>query len=450
MPAIFGIPGLVICVLLISACTLPEDPWPDPQLIIVNMADLHSAHDAYPGILATVRQLSEQHDRERLVVLINGDIFEPGNAVARRSEAQGDWAFLTRLTEHAKVVTNLGNHEFDFLPPDKFMARAEALGLAVIGNIGTRERPNLAPGRIDLDLDGETLAIIGLGTDAINTYPQALRDELLLPDPVTWMHENHQRLTEGVDHLIIASHAGIVADRAISEHLAGDSRILFYVGGHNHMMLHEDLKGIPYMHNGFGGEMINITAITKSGGTIRLDSHNLHLAEMTETDPDLSALLASLDERYLDEDDLRIIGKVEQALTLSEAAAWAAEQISRATDADISLVNHTSFGAGLPAGGLPQFRFDAFLRFDNPVMVATVKGPTLRSILALNDPRNGHYLYASPLQPADEKEYVLATTRWVAMEANQERYLGTRLVFEEVTGLTTRQILLQALKETER
>jgi hypothetical protein len=49
-----------------------------PELVAVNMADTHSAYDAYPRILTAVERLSGQYAGRNMVFLFNGDLFELG------------------------------------------------------------------------------------------------------------------------------------------------------------------------------------------------------------------------------------------------------------------------------------------------------------------------------------------------------------------------------------
>jgi len=68
-----------------------------------------------------------------LAILIDGDTFELGNAVARRSGGAVEFALFAALAQRAPTVLNLGNHEPEFFEMAETVARIRAAGVAVVG-----------------------------------------------------------------------------------------------------------------------------------------------------------------------------------------------------------------------------------------------------------------------------------------------------------------------------
>jgi 2',3'-cyclic-nucleotide 2'-phosphodiesterase (5'-nucleotidase family) len=142
-----------------------------------------------------------------------------------------------------------------------------------------------------------------------------------------------------------------------------------------------------------------------------------------------------------------------RALPFREASIMAAAMVRDAADADVGAIGNTTFGDGLPRGAVTRHRFRAFLRFDNPLVRATVDGATLRAVLARSNhfeempfaDRTGEYLVATPLAPiVPGRRYTIATDGWI--RANAERYLGTSaLQFEEVSGPSLRDVVARGL-----
>lgn len=424
-----------------------------PNMVVVNMADTHSAYDAYPAILAGVAELSAAYGGRDLVFLFNGDLFELGNATATKSGGVVDGAFIERLAVYGPVVINIGNHEFDFMSPQEFVTRAEAAGAIVIGTVATADDAALTPVSTELLVDGRRVRIVGVGTDQMSTYPGEIRESLVIPEPVSWVGENWERVTSGADYSILASHAGLVADLGILDELAGDDSILYAVGGHDHIVVNEGVDGIAYMHNGFRGERFNVTEVffTPLGAYTRY--RDVITADIDGVDENMAALIDRTRAAYLDAEDLAGIGTVREDMTVLEAAMWAVETVREATGADAAFLNHTSFGSGLAAGPFPKYRFDQFMRFDNDVMRATVDAATLRTILAhanqheMEDlrARSGDFLYTGEIDVRDGRRYEIVTSSWVALDFNQMRYLGTTVEFEQIPGITTKGLLTAEL-----
>ncbi|MDZ7704390.1 MAG: metallophosphoesterase [Trueperaceae bacterium] len=450
---------------LALAALLPTASAQD--LLLVNLADTHSAYDAYPRVLTQVQQIVADHPDTPVYMLFNGDLFEPGNVVAARSEGEVDWMFLEALHEAAPVILNLGNHEFDFDDPADFVTQAEARGITVIGSVFGTDGQLLAPALTTLQVGDVSVDIVGVATDALNTYQADARDQIVLPEPVAWTDATFNRLAQS-DVSVLLTHAGVVADRTIMTALPGN--VLFAVGGHDHLVLREDVsrEGVAepllYIHTGFKGERLTVASVTFS----ERDEDGHVSADLTLTDyviddslsPDATFATEIDNARmtYLDADDLDTVGIVTETYTVREAAQWAVDTLADMTDADVALLNHTSFGAGLDAGPLPRYRFNAFLRFDNDVMVTEVDGETLQQILARSNQgtdtplseRTGDFVYSNDVDPQPGETYRLVTSSWVTLPFNVMGYLGTdALTFEQIEGVTTKGLLAESLAANE-
>lgn len=463
---------LVVTVLLtVSTLGLAQssDGNESPDLIAVNLADTHSAYDAYPRILAAVEGLAEDYADKPLVFLFNGDLFELGNAAAAASDGEADWEFLRRLRAYGRVVVNIGNHEFDFVSPDEFVRTAVDYGVELIGTIADGDGKALTPAYTDLNVAGRTIRVVGVATDQMNTYPQEWRELVEIPNPVSWTQENYADLAAGADYAVLLSHAGLVADRRMLR--AASDNTLFAVGGHDHLVLREEVGGVAFMHNGFRGERFNVTEIhlpngagssgAASGNTTkrpRLVFDTYRTAEISGVDEAMAATIEQVRAEHLSAEDQAEVGTVPEDMSVLEAAMWSVETVREAVGADVAFLNHTSFGSRLNAGPLPKYRFDQFMRFDNDVMRAEVDGETLRGIMALSNQhtetplseRTGDFLYTSGLSGNRTiragRSYEILTSSWVALDFNQEGYLGTTSIeFEQVPDVTTKGILTDAM-----
>jgi 5'-nucleotidase / UDP-sugar diphosphatase len=448
-----------LAMLLAIAAAIPatghHEEMASPDLAVINLADLHSAYDTYPALVTAATEVAAGYGlTTEVVFLINGDLFELGVVVAQRSRGSVDWEFLRRLSELGTVVINIGNHEFDFMGAEEFVAAAEEVGARVIGTVGLAAADEqLTPSHVDIEAAGRRVRIVGVGTDQLNTYPPAVRDSLSIPEPAGWVAREWVGVTRGADHVILATHAGLVADLAILETAGSRRNVLYALGGHDHLLLRERVAGTPYIHTGFRGEGFTVAEVDLRRPAPQVTFRDVRADSVATPDPALTRMVARLRTEHLTAEDRAVVGLMEEDLTVLEAAMWSVEQVRAFTDADVAFLNHTSFGAGLPAGELERYRFDQFMRFDNDVMRATVDAGTLRTIMAranqhesasLGD-RTGDFLYAGPVSIHDGEEYEIATSSWVALDFNQMRYLGVTVEFEKVPDVTTKGILAGAM-----
>lgn len=454
--------------MILSVNTLPASKL-EPDVIFINMADLHSSYDNFPGVLGRVQALVQEYDNATTYIILNGDLFEQGNLCTARTQGAIDWFFLEQLRACAPVIYNIGNHEFDFLDPHDFLAEARARDVVVMSNMLVDGQP-LVPASHRFTVAGKEIALVTVATNQDFTYPEPLRPRLTLPDPAAWFAENYLELIDGSDYNVLISHAGVVADVAMMAQLPDSRKHLFVVGGHDHLNFRKYVSGRSYLHNGFKAEKINlvkvsfvedaawisfqdypIDPINELGVTI--SSHNTPNPTLTNT----SALIERIQQVRKDTltpEDLEPIGTLPRDFTVQEAINWAIETIKNELGVDVAILNHTSFGAGLPEGDLPRYRFDEFLRFDSDLLQATVDSDTLQQILSranqnaytLLKERTGDFIYTNNIDPQPDQHYTLVTSSWVAMPFNTMRYLNTDdITFSKIEGITLKALLQTAL-----
>jgi 2',3'-cyclic-nucleotide 2'-phosphodiesterase (5'-nucleotidase family) len=446
----------------------------EPDLIFINMADLHSSYDNFPGVLGRVQSLVREYEGVKAYILLNGDLFEQGNLCTTRTQGSVDWFFLEQLQACAPVVYNIGNHEFDFLDPHDFLHEAQSRGVTVLSNLLV-DGEQLAPASLSFDAAGKRVTLVAVATNQDFTYPEDLRERITFPDPVTWFGENYRKLVTGSDYNVIVSHAGVMADVAMMAQLPSERKHLFVVGGHDHLNFRKYVSGRSYLHNGFKAEKINLVRVTFVEDASWISFQDYLIDPITEDGgiPDsafantgtrkamqirtapLVQMIQNVRNSTLVEEDLESIGTLPRDFTVQEAIAWAIETINTELNVDVTVLNHTSFGAGLPEGDLPRYRFDEFLRFDSNLMQATVDSETLERILqranqnayTMLKERTGDFVYTNNIDPEPGEMYTLVTSSWVAMPFNVERYLNTTdIEFTELDGVSLKSLLQQALK----
>lgn len=420
-----------------------------PDFLVVAAADLHSPYRRLPRVLAAMRALRDAFPGTPCVFAVNGDLFERGNAAARRSGGTADLAFLSALAAEGPTLFNLGNHE-TALADDLagVVATLEGAGAQVIGSVVDARTGRLfAPASARVGLGGRRLAALGLAPDNPFVWRREVRGTLSLLDPVGFAADAGPGAFAGADFPLLLSHAGVTADKAILPGLPEGAGV---VGGHDHLTFRHETPALGYAHGGAWGTGLTVIAYREGAAPAAGAASVEALAEAG--DEALEAAVAAVLAEHLTEEDRAVIGVRAAALDLPASILFAVEAVRAAAEADLALLGHTTFGQPLPAGEVTRFDLDAFVRFDGEIMAAEVPGARLAEILgranqhlaATLEARTGDFVHAAALEIEPARTYRLAVNGWTAR--NQRAYLGTEdLAFEEVPGLRLKAIVAEAI-----
>lgn len=402
-----------------------------PAALLVILGDQHSAYEKAAQLVAHVDALKRDHPGVPLAILINGDSFEYGNVVARRSGGRIDFALFAALVKRAPTVLNLGNHEPDFHDPAEAVARLRAAGVTVISG-NARDRANgrpLADAFTSLKLGVHEATIVGLVTSRLDTFRLAIRPGLDLADPVVWARENLPRLLAGARLPIVLSHSGIRADKQILP-LVPDGTL--FAGAHDHVRFVHPIGRTVYVHSGSWMEYVSLASLHMTADGPRWTVTAVPVLADAAAEPGLAELIRDIRAEHLTVEDKTVVGHTNRALPVAEAGQLAAASLSASAGVDAAFIGNTTFGAGLPDGDVSRIDFDAFIRFDGPVYTVDLSGARLQQLVAAAnqgpetpfEQRNGEFNVAGGrlknIEPG--KTYRIATTDWGAR--NSDRYFG--------------------------
>jgi 2',3'-cyclic-nucleotide 2'-phosphodiesterase (5'-nucleotidase family) len=365
-----------------------------------------------------------------MAILVDGDVFEQGNALSRRTEGALDFALFARLRQRAPVILTLGNHDADLFPMAEVVARLRRLGVVVIsGNVrdhGTGKP--LANAVEHLKLGASELTIVGLTTDSLGTFRAAVRPSLDIEDPVTWGMRHLAALLGGASVPIVLSHAGLRADRALLDAVPDGT---LFIGAHDHLRLVDHRRATVYLQSGSWLGTVSVAVLQRTGEGPRWDVRPIPLPPAGPADAEFATVVRDTIDKNLTAEERAIVGTCARAMDPDEAARFAVDAARKAAGADVGLIGATTFGGGLPAGAVTRHAFDDCVRFDGTLYVGEVDGAQLQKILARASPgpstplseRTGENLVT--VAPADiepQRRYRFVTTDWIARSA--ARFLG--------------------------
>ena len=108
-PSVYALPMTRLRSLLTALTLVALLPLAAAQdLVLLVMADTHSAYDRYPRLLALIEDTVAGYPDSAVAIVFDGDLFELGNAAARNSAGSGDWAFLERGSTPSCDLTRAG------------------------------------------------------------------------------------------------------------------------------------------------------------------------------------------------------------------------------------------------------------------------------------------------------------------------------------------------------
>jgi len=447
--------SVVLAVVAVFASWLPMTvpaPAPGPDALIVIAGDQHSAYERTAQVVAAVDRLKAQHPGLPIAVLLDGDIFENGNAVARRSGGAVDFAMVTALARRAPTVVNLGNHETEFFGLAETVTRLEATGARVVTNIGDRETGKAAaPASTRIALGKREAVVVGVATDDLSTYRAAVRPSLTLANPLGWARTNFPTLLNVAPVSIVLSHAGFAADHLMLP-IAPDGTL--FAGAHDHLRFVARFKRTVYVHSGSWNTFLTLAWLRHDdAGRVNWDVEQMPVSTGDPGDPELVARIRETEAKYLEPEDRAVVAHLTSALAPQDAARTVVGALRRAIGVDATFIGNTTFGGGLPAGDVTRAAFDDCVRFDGRIFTTTVDGERLRRLLAAanqdaNTPfaqRQGEFNVADgPASIDDAKTYRIATTDWGAK--NSARYFGEPAIeWREQSGPTLKAIVLPTL-----
>lgn len=486
--------------LLLLACGPRPAPSPAVEppragtLTVLHTNDLHGRYEAntaewregrpriggFAALEARVRAIEAERGAESVVLLDAGDVQTgtPLSDLEVGGVAGGGMLQLMELTGHDAWV--LGNHEFD-KGFDRMAALVQASSVPVLGaNVRAVDGPGTAAPGLREDvvlLAGELrVGVIGVLTEDMAglTSPDTLARFRVEPAAAT-VAAAAARLDPTVDLVVVLSHIGVEADKALAAALGPDTPVDLIVGGHSHTRMEHpaQMGDVWIVQAGSYGRSLGVLdvdvddrrIVTLAGGVEDLPEPS----GVSAVSPAMAERLEALSGDIATWAEVEI-GTCDAALTKafgqpSPLGNWITDVLRQATGADMALYNSGGLRAELEAGTVTEGDVYAIFPFGNEVVTFQLTGAEVLALFAhdLEPPgqddarplqRSGVVVRGTalgvtvevggaPVDPA--RTYTVATNSWVQSQA--AKYLQGGTIKElRYTGRTVREVAAEAVR----
>jgi 5'-nucleotidase/UDP-sugar diphosphatase len=356
---------------------------------ILYMNDFHGFAEPYKspgsdellgGISYLAAKVDKLRDEKPSLLLAAGDMIE-GNIWANLFQGQSVIDLMNEMRFDAMVA---GNHEFDF-GQDVLRKRISEAKFPVLG--ANVEGLDALKPYVIKKTAGIKIAIIGVVTDEtpIATNPRNVAGLRFL-SPEKTVRKYIGELKNRADIIIVVSHIGYHADRALAERVKGVDLI---VGGHSHTeILSPVVVGRTIIVQAWEhAKALGVLDLTvEDRRIVKFDGH-LELIEPDGEDAHVGAVVAEYEGR-IDRHLNTVIGNTCADLDGENASRretnfgdLITDIIRDAAGADIAIINGGSIRANIAKGGIRARDIYAALPFDNYVVAVRLTGKQIREAL---------------------------------------------------------------------
>ncbi|OGP75357.1 MAG: hypothetical protein A2Y80_10595 [Deltaproteobacteria bacterium RBG_13_58_19] len=379
---------LSLVILFLAVSPLAAD---GTSLRILYVNDFHGYAEPYKakgdgplqGGMAYLAAQVQQLRRERPTLLLAAGDMIRGDTWANLFQGFSVIELMNAMKFDAMVV---GNHEFDYglkvLKEIIAKAKFPILGANVAG------LPALKPYVIK-NLNGVKIAIIGLVTPKTPklTNPKDVQGLKFLSPEMT-ARKYIQQLKNRAEVIIVLSHLGYPADRALAEKVTGIDVI---VGGHTHTRLEKPARvnNTIIVQAWEYGKALGVLDLTRKDGKISLAEGRLEEIHPKpgEEDPAISKIVARYQQK-MDGVLQQVVGETEVDLDADNARSRETNFGDLVTDimrqragVEVALINGGTLRRSIPRGPIRKKDLYSALPFDNYVVALKLTGKQIQETL---------------------------------------------------------------------
>lgn len=445
------------------------------EIRILHINDFHGFAEAYKpfgsgemlgGVSYLASKINTLRKEKPSLLLSAGDMIQ-GNNWANLSQGESVIELMNIMRFDVMVV---GNHEFDF-GQDTLKKRISEAKFPVLG--ANVEGMNALKPYVIRQLQGIRVAIIGLVTEdtPVSTHPRNVIGLRFLSAADT-VERYVKELRNSADVIVVLTHIGHHADRALAEKVKGIDVI---VGGHSHTKITSPviIGNTAIVQAWEHGKALGVLDITlKDGKIIKVDGRLEEIKpEAGKGDADVN----SVADKYKQKVDVLLnerIGKTDADLDgenvrkkETNLGNMIADIMRHVSGADVTIINGGGIRTSIKSGEVKFKDVYSVLPFDNYVVAIKLTGRQIKEALehgvSATEEGAGRFPQVSgirfsynPLSPAGSrvkdisiagksidfsKEYAVATNDFLAAGGDGYKAFGDAIKaskdFEIVGGM---------------
>ena len=357
-------------ILFLVSCSsdTPEDPVPpevEPQaenIVIFSINDPHGKIDNFGKIKAIIDK--EKETESQVFFVSGGDIFS-GNPIVDYHPEKG-FPIVDLMGKAGMDISALGNHEFDYGQQVLQERMLDAAFPFLCGNIESSSSGFTIPrGKFILEKDGFEIAFVsvvetGSADNKPLSHPKKLQG-LEFSEGVNAMAKyRNDAEVMAADLVVAVTHYGKAGDKMILEQ---HDFVDLVVGGHNHLMYSEQVKGRYMVQSGSDLKLLTKLNLTVEDGEVTdYEYEVIFLDQVTDTDDTMEALIAEYNNQpqFFEE-----IGTSLRNHNTPETACFYTDALRAMTGADVVFQNYGGIRAGLDHGSITPFDIYTIDPFQN-------------------------------------------------------------------------------------
>lgn len=346
------------------------------------------ARDPCGGVARFIAKLATYRDAEPLV-LFSGDFLAP-SLLSTTTEGAHMVHFFNRMHIGAAC---LGNHDFDHGIEACTRRMAESNFPYLLSNaVDTATGAQLAGARSTLIIDhgGVRVGLMGLIEEewlaTLNCVDPA---QVRYTDYVEVARTLERQLrSQGCDLVIALTHMRGPNDKRLAQEVRGLDLVL---GGHDHEAYRARVAGVPVIKSGTDFREFTRVDVALGGPTVTATWERVPVNTADPEDAEAAELVRHYSAELAKTMD-QVVGSVEEDLECrfplvrseeTSGANWVADEMRRATEADVAFLNSGTLRADdvITAGPLRMRELNSLLPMLDELCVLAVSGHQLRAAL---------------------------------------------------------------------
>ncbi len=431
----------------------------EKKVMIFSINDTHGAFESDEqtnGIAKVASVLKELEDKNTIIKIANGDIFQ-GGYVSNMTFGKCFIDVLSYLNFDCFVI---GNHEFDWglekiaTYKDGDETNGEAAFPFIAANIidkRTSTRPTWLDEYTIVEKNGQKVGIIGLiGQKLTSSILAANVLNYEFTDPLPIIKRLVPKLrSEGCDFVVIATHE---YDREVNNQISYLNQEYLpdaIICAHTHQKIAEFLPTqinyeLPILQSNTKNITVGSVVLSKNSGSLK-PAEIKHYYPAYYNDDAKTLDIIQKYQALIDEGN-EVVGFTPEALNRNTLGVFACDGIKNGTGADLAIMNTAGVRTTISTGEITVKEIYEVFPFDNYVYLVDIKGDKLKSLIN----RQGSYLYwntdFNPDSISNSKTYKLAVIDYVYFGSYYDSYFEPRNGVS--TGEVIRKFVIDEMKKT--